>query len=349
VQIDILQTVDVAPGLPQLCFGALLRPMTLFWRGTTMAMAIDQTEDGLTYGLFGLGIHGTGPGSVAQQVHDGDTVNVRAIGNLSVRFLGIDTPEVSFKLPGNRQFTSIKDPPWDAFLTDPFAPGLPPLNLDVALRADLLTRLGEGAAKNHADHAEAAHRALERAIEDDRNARGLTREDFQFFAAFASEIADRYGRLLAFLNVNDLSAARPSDYNTRMLELGLATPYFIWPNVDPWRSRGSLTDAALPPAQFRQQANGAGKLRNVRNAVAQARARRVGIFDAYAPLRIHAFELRFLAQRRAPDRWVIDLESDAPTLLKPQNYHTVSTLENRLFVPADYVPLFERAGWQRQP
>ena len=65
-----------------------------------MAMAIDQTQGGLTYGTFGTGLHGTAPGNVAQQVHDGDTVNVRAIGNFAIRFLGIDTPEVSFTLPG---------------------------------------------------------------------------------------------------------------------------------------------------------------------------------------------------------------------------------------------------------
>ena len=79
-----------------------------------MAMAIDQTQQGLTYGLFGLGVHGNGIGSVPQKVHDGDTVHVRAIGNLAVRFLGIDTPEVSFTLPGSNQFVSIRNTAWEA-------------------------------------------------------------------------------------------------------------------------------------------------------------------------------------------------------------------------------------------
>ena len=314
-----------------------------------MAMAIDQTAQGLTYGLFGLGIHGSAPGSVPQQVHDGDTVNVRAIGNFSIRFLGIDTPEVSFTLPNSSQFRSITDPAWETFLSDPFAPHLPTLNLDAALKANLQTRLGSGTATNHARHAQAAHRALEKKIQDDMSLRGLSKEDFRFFAAFTREIVDRYGRLLAWLNVDDPSAGRPPDYNTRMVVDGLATPYFIWPNVDPWRTHGSLIDAALPPAQFRQDANRAGKLRDVRNAIAQARTASTGIFDANDPLRLHAFELRFLAQRRLPDRWVIDLNSQAPTLLKPQNYHRITNIEDRLFVPADYVPLFERSGWQREP
>jgi endonuclease YncB( thermonuclease family) len=313
-----------------------------------MAKAIDQTRSGLTYGVFGLGNHGSKPGSVAQQVHDGDTVAVRALGNLSVRFLGIDTPEVSFTLPGSSQFRSIGDSDWEAFLTDPFAGNLPPIDLDPALKANLQARLGAGVATNHARHAEIAHRALEQEIQNDMNARGLTKDDFQFYSAFAREIVDRYGRLLAFLNVDDPSASRPPDYNTRMLELGLATPYFIWPNVDPWRSRGSLLDATLPPVPFRRQANAPGKLRDARDAVARARTGGLGIFAADDPLKLHAFELRFLAQRRAPDRWVIDLGSDAPTLLKPQNYHTVTAIEDRLFIPADYVPLFERVGWQTQ-
>ena len=139
-----------------------------------MAMAIDQTQGGLTYGTFGLGLHGSGPGSVAQQVHDGDTVNVRAIGNFSIRFLGIDTPEVSFTLPGSNQFRSISDPAWEVFLADPFAAGLPPINLDAALRANLQARLGPGAATNHAQQAGVAHRALEQEIQNDMIERGLT-------------------------------------------------------------------------------------------------------------------------------------------------------------------------------
>jgi endonuclease YncB( thermonuclease family) len=314
-----------------------------------MAMAIDQTQEGLTYGIFGLGAHGDGIGSILQKVHDGDTVHLRAIGNLAIRFLGIDTPEVSFTLPGSNQFLSIKNPAWEAFLTDPFAATLPSLHLDPALQASLEGRLGGGAATNHANHADAAHRALEQEVQNDVNLRGLTKEDVRFFAAFTREIVDRYGRLLAWLNISDQSANRPPDYNTRMLEKGLATPYFIWPNVDPWRTRGSLIEAALPPVQFRQEANGPGKLRDARNAIAQARANGDGIFDTNDPLRIHAFELRFLAQRRAPDRWVIDLGGTVPTLLKPQNYHTIANVEDRLFVPADYVPLFELAGWQKEP
>jgi endonuclease YncB( thermonuclease family) len=313
-----------------------------------MAMAIDQTRNGLTFGRFGLGLHGIEPGSVLQQVHDGDTVNVRAIGNLSVRFLGIDTPEVSFTLPGRTNFVSIANPAWEAFLQDPFAPTLPPLALDPGLRANLQQRLGAGVAANHAAHSQTAHRELETLIQGDMNVRGLTKDTMLFFAAFAREIVDRYGRLLAFLNVDDPSAQRPRDYNTRMLEKGLATPYFIWPNVDPWQSAGSLSSAAQAPAQFRQVVNAPGKLLDARRAVAAARAQQIGIFAQGNPLRLHAFELRYLAGRRPPDRWVIDLGANDDMILKPQNYHTIDNVEDRLFIPADFLCLFQHSGWQLQ-
>jgi len=165
------------------------------------------------------------------------------------------------------------------------------------------------------------------------DARGLGKEDARFFAAFTREIVDRYGRLLAFLNIDDPSATRPADYNTRMLEQGLATPYFIWPNIDPWRSSGSLTDAALSPEQFRQQATASGALAEARRAIAQARADESGIFETGNPLRIHPFELRFLAQRRTPDRWVIDLGSDEPILRMPQQYFTIANAALAQFAP----------------
>jgi hypothetical protein len=57
------------------------------------------------------------------------------------------------------------------------------------------------------------------------------------------------------------------------------------------------------------------------------------------PLRLQPFEL--LAGRRAPDRWVIDLTSNSGVLLKPTDYHTIDHLEDRLYVPVEYMPLFE--------
>ena len=57
-----------------------------------MASAIEQLRSGLTIGHAGLGLRGTTPVSPRAAVHDGDTVSTRAVGNLSVRCLGVDAP-----------------------------------------------------------------------------------------------------------------------------------------------------------------------------------------------------------------------------------------------------------------
>jgi len=64
-------------------------------------------------------------------------------------------------------------------------------------------------------------------------------------------------------------------------------------------------------------------------------------------LRLQPFELRFSAGKRAPDRLVIDVLSDSGVRLEPTDYPTIEYLENLLYVPAEYVPLFKNNGWQR--
>jgi hypothetical protein len=70
------------------------------------------------------------------------------------------------------------------------------------------------------------------------------------------------------------------------------------------------------------------------------------------------FELRFLARshttpsggvrRSPPDRWVINLASDDDRLYPPQAYWRIPNPEDRLFVPAEYVPLFFDRGWRKR-
>jgi hypothetical protein len=64
------------------------------------AQAIEQLSTGLRVGHARLGAFGEGVGTPKQQVHDGDTITAQAIGNLGVRFLGVDAPEVSFRIRG---------------------------------------------------------------------------------------------------------------------------------------------------------------------------------------------------------------------------------------------------------
>ena len=83
-----------------------------------------------------------------------------------------------------------------------------------------------------------------------------------------------------------------------------------------------------------------------RESVRQARQQSVGIFDPENPLRIYPFELRFLSRRTPPERWVIDLSAGDDLLRNPQAYHLIPNVEDRLFVPEEYVGLFVSKGWQ---
>jgi glyoxylase-like metal-dependent hydrolase (beta-lactamase superfamily II) len=57
----------------------------------------------------------------------------------------------------------------------------------------------------------------------------------------------------------------------------------------------------------------------------------------------HVDELR----RQPPDRWLIDLSGEGDTLIPPQSYPSVPLPEDRLFIPAEFVPLWVEKGWQR--
>ncbi len=319
-----------------------------------MAKAITITSAGLKVGLALLGRHGDGRGSPAQQVHDGDTIVVEAAGNLSVRFLGVDTPEVSFTLPGSDRFLSIAGVEWQRFLDDPFAGASSEFlsSLGGGLVAHLRRAVGPGCAKNHAHHAEQAQRLLEQIIVQDMQALTQDKDTFHFFLAFAHEIMDGYGRLLGFVNRDQrdptIPEPRPRSYNERMLEAGLASPYFIWPNVNPFRRQSSLAEAVPRTGNIGVIADGDSGLGPARRWVREARQANRGVFDGTDPLRLQPFELRFLSGRRPPSRWVIDLSNSATTnLLQPVNYHTIANVEDRLYVPEEYVPLFVESGWRR--
>jgi endonuclease YncB( thermonuclease family) len=320
-----------------------------------MAKAIKILDSGLKIGLSLLGRHGDGRGSPAQQIHDGDTIIVETAGNLSVRFLGIDAPEVSFTLPGSNQFRSIASSDWEEFLNDPFvdAPDAFLTELGNDLRQHLESVTGQGCASNHAHHAEQSHRYLEQLVIQDMQILSRDKNTFHFFMAFAHEIMDGYGRLLCFINRNQenptIPEPRPHSYNERMLEAGMASPYFIWPNVNPFRRQSTLRQAVPRAGDIDEIAIGTDGLGPARQWVKEARQRGVGIFESNNPLMLQPFELRFLSRREAPSRWVIDLsDSGTRTLLQPVNYHSIGDIEDRLFVPEEYVPLFVEEGWQRQ-
>lgn len=320
-----------------------------------MAKAIETLPSGLKVGHAALGAHGDVQGSVRQQAYDGDTVIVDPDGNLGLRFLGVDAPEVSFPLPGSRAFISIADPRWNAFLEDPFdaAYGAIDPPLDPGLQASLAARVGTGAAANHDELAKAAERALEALIESDIEVLQQTPETFRFFCSFANEVMDVYGRLLCYINRDQPGAddpePRPKSYNERLLELGHVTPYFIWPNLDPYRPPKQPVDAVPVPntvAPAEATLEELESLDAARESVRQARSQGLGVFSPANPLRVYPFELRFLSRRTPPERWVIDLSAGDDLLRQPQSYYLIPNAEDRLFVAEEYVALFVSKGWQ---
>lgn len=321
-----------------------------------MAKAIFTLRSGFKVGRVALGAHGDVAGSVRQQTHDGDTLIVDPDGNLGVRFLGVDAPEVSFTLPGSDTFISIADPRWEIFLDDPFAVTYAPFDpaLEPALQAFLAVRLGADAAGNHARLAKTSERALETLIESDIAELGKPAAEFRFFCSFANEVMDGYGRLLCYLNRDQPDAntpsPRPDSYNERLLATGHVTPYFIWPNLDPYQRPKRLVDAVPQPGAISPAGMTAAEqqpLDDARRAVRDARQQGLGIFDPADPLRIFPFELRFLSRRKPPDRWVIDLSAGDDLLREPQSYHEILNPEDRLFIAEEYVALFESKGWRR--
>lgn len=347
----------------------------------------------LTIGHAGLAFFKKGPRqSIKEAVSDGDTVRLGVWGNLSTRFLGIDTPEKSFKLLESRtdsggsdytSFISLDDDRWADFLAGPFTmdvssylgPGaqgpLPPYYLSIGLYEYLKPKLVREAAENHYLHASAATRYLERLVVEDLkhlvDSEGNRRFDsegaFRFFLAFAHEVMDGYGRLLCILKPDEPdepAGGRQQSYNLRMLEAGMALPYFIFPNIEPWRKQEFILNAVFEPADVPELLE-KPTLKTARRYVRQARDPNdpKGVFAELKEngqkiaesLILSPHEIRFLAKRRPPPRYVIDLSQKAEhtgKLLHPQNYYQIENIEDRLYIPVEYVPLFVERGWQVQ-
>ena len=68
------------------------------------------------------------------------------------------------------------------------------------------------------------------------------------------------------------------------------------------------------------------------------------IVDPDNPLRVYPFELRFLSRRTPPERWVIDLSAGDDLLRRPAGVPPIPNVEDRLFVPAEYVAPLRQQG-----
>lgn len=313
-----------------------------------------DSRNNRTTGFAVPGLRDGRAATVTQQVHDGDTISVQADGNLGVRFLGIDTPEVSFGFPPEAsEFVAMDDPRWNEFLSDPLSSKWGEFSSPIPerLRHWIAARSIEQGGSNHHRHAQRATDALRQMITDDMAAMNRTVESFGYYLRFGFEVMDGYGRLLCSVNRNQPKAddpgPRPPTYNMRLLRAGLAFPYFIFPNINPFDRPESVMQAVIPPGSAAVLAREDSELRMARAAVQDARNAHRGLFDAMDPCALQPFELRMLSRRSPPSRWLIDLSSDSSELIHPLNYPLVPNPEDRLWIPPEYVPLFAEAGWRR--
>ena len=299
---------------------------------------------------------GSGTATVKQAVHDGDTVGIMPDGHFGVRFLGIDTPEKTFLHP---KIKSAYDGKWvsvekfEKYLHNPFLPDYPNndefiKNLTDDLKNHLEAKLNHETAKNHKTHADDATKGLEKIIQEDYDAKTALTEDFKFFMAFSYEIMDGLGRFLCYLDYDKSRDERDDKitYNEKMLREGHAEPYFIWPNTNPFSKESSIKDAAFGPDEFYTKIENDKRFSDARNFVQTARKKKKGIFNKTNKLTLSAFELRFLARRKPPSRYVIDLSKKTDTILSPTKYHTIKHQEDRLFVNYEHLPLFAATGWK---
>ncbi len=313
------------------------------------------SSSGFKYGQTKFATRSNSRASTAQITHDGDTVSVSTDANLGIRFLGIDTPEISFDFPGKRGFLGLNNPAWPEFFTGPDLQ-LKLKKLNPALQAHLNSVLGDGTgiAENHYFHADKGKENLKNEIEDDMRQAGKTNEDFLFFQAYAYEFLESYGRLLCYLRPHrdnfegETPATSAIDYNIRQLAGGFATPYFIFPNVDPFlRISNPLDKKIISPEGFWKFMLKATKLKSSRDAVKGARNRKAGIYNPTNPLRLLPMELRSIARGSKPNRPVIDLGNPGVNkILDPELYFTIENVEDRFYLPPMFTDYFVLAGWE---
>lgn len=300
------------------------------------------------------------PVTVEEFVGDGDTVDLKAFGRLPVRFLGIDAAEKGMYRPlrmsevsQNKKagYMKLENALWQEFLTDPLSAEWEPYSKPLATKLinNLSTRWCTDARDNHLEWANKARTRLVELIREDLKLLNRLWKNAEFYTSYGSELLDAYGRILCFINIKETNRnRRPKySYNERLLQEGFVIPYFIWPNVAPF-NKMSILEAVRNPIEFRTLANESKALSEARQWCRKMRAQPGSIYDPSLGLWILPFELRYLAGRISPKRYVIDLgaNSSDSQLFSPSRYWEIPKLEDRLFIPAEYAPLFEKHGWQ---
>lgn len=317
----------------------------------SQSKALWSIKGGIKYGTARFGKHGSRTGKVKEIVHDGDTLNVILTGNFGVRFLGIDTPEISFQYPGKAAFISAGNAEWEkSFSKNKWQQNLV---IDAGLMSYLKNCIGNGKGvhTNHYKLAKEAEENLEKLVQTDLTASGKTEDEFKFFMAFGSDYLDSYGRLLCYIHPDNANFKKPPknnpSYNEHQLASGYGIPYFIWPNVQPFMNADPFKENNIQPEKFRKKLSKPNKLTEARKKFSEARKNRMGIYTKGMELKLMPFEFRFISRGKGPDRYVIDLsDTGSQQLIQPQNYYTIPNPEDRLWIPKEYVELFRKCGWK---
>lgn len=322
---------------------------------------------------------------VKAAIHDGDTINIITVADsyFPTRFCGVDTPEVSYKLPKKGEPNPEKWT-WEAvqefkeYLSNPFDEGYArSKEFRKAIGEELidnhLQRIlnNEETAYNHQKYADRARNELVSLVVADRVAKTAKGEEFTFFMSFSHEPLDRFGRFLSWLEPYEYESSERKEltYNEVMLRNGYAVPYFIWPNVSPFAKSKSIVDSLPCREDFAQYVTNDHKLSRARDFVKDARKDKIGLYEKDDPLILMPFELRFLADRntgkatdtfkcegnnsaksaRPLSRYVIDIsKAEDPLLMRPSEYYKIRNPEDRLLVPEHFVPLFKEKKYAIQ-
>jgi endonuclease YncB( thermonuclease family) len=270
-----------------------------------MAFPINYTPESLALGDKPKWISAT----------DGDTPTIQ----LPVRMLGMDAPELHYG--GATETTPGKfDAAFAGFLTKEGK------LLDAGLKAYLKPRLKTKASTRHiAAGKAAADHFIQMSAERLKRVSASTGKELtprHLFTMVASEVFDKYSRMLAYVNASYTKEERDAipikqrqTFNLQMMADGHATSLLIYPNVP------KPSDLEL-----------------VRQVMANARKSKLGLWKSATPL-LHAFEFRWIidtinGKRQGPDRFCGDFTS--AKLYPPQRYFEVLP-ENRLWFFAEDV------------
>jgi hypothetical protein len=53
-----------------------------------------------------------------------------------------------------------------------------------------------------------------------------------------------------------------------------------------------------------------------------------------------------LERREKPFRYVVDISNPEPIIIPPEDYYLIRNVEDRFFIPEEYLPIFEKRGYK---